>query len=76
MPSGDWRDHNWWHDSNAWWKVPEPLMVQYITVPENKGIHQDTQMTFPATNTVLILKAVPQEEYDCIKKVNAEHKKD
>jgi len=32
-------------------------------------------MTFPKTNTVLIVKAGPQEEYDCIKKVNEEHKK-
>jgi len=75
--SGNWRDHNWWKDpQEAWWKVPEPPMVQYITVPEKKGVQQDGRMTFPKTNTVLIVKAVPQEEYDCIKKVNAEHKKD
>ena len=76
LPSGDWRDNNWWRNPNAQWKVPEPPTVQYITVPEKKGVHQDGRMTFPKTNTVLIVKAVPQEEYDCIKKVNAEHKKD
>jgi len=41
--SGDWRDHNWWKDpQEEQWKVPEPPMVQYITVPEKKGIHQDS----------------------------------
>ena len=76
LPSGDWRDNNWWHDPNSQWKVPEPPMIQYITAPEKKGVHQDGRMTFPKTNTVLIVKAVPQEEYDHIKKVNAEHEED
>jgi len=77
LPSGDWRDHNWWKDpQEARWKVSEPPTVQYITVPEKKGVHQDGRMTFPKTNTVLIVKAVPQEEYDHLKNVNAEQEKE
>jgi len=36
----------------------------------------DSWITFPETNSVLIVKAVLQEEYDHVKKVNAEQEKE